>query len=152
MHSLASRTSRQPLALALAESTGTTSEMPFVTFEHFDDLDNPCWVTFQGGSWVKPRTVALSPFGQRVRRGRIRVLRRNNNFRIEDSIVYAGLKKFGDVSPTASMCQSLSEIFRRAGLDQERDLRPSSITFWAGRQAFDAAEEHQLEAAARAIA
>jgi hypothetical protein len=151
MHSLASRTSRQPLALALAEATGTTSEIPFVTFEHLDNLDNPYWVSFQGGSWVKPRKVALSIFGQRVLRGRIRVLRRDKNFRIEDSIVYAGLQKYGDVSPTASMCQSLSEIFRRAGLDRERDLRPSSITFWAGRQAFDAADEHQLEAAARTM-
>jgi hypothetical protein len=68
-----------------------------------------------------------------------------------ESIVYAGSKKRGDVSPTASMCQSISEVFRRAGLHRERDLRPASVAFWAGRQAFETAKERKLEAAAQAM-
>ncbi len=151
MHAVASRTSRQPLILALAEASGLTSEIPFVTFEHLDDLDNPSEVEFLGGTWTKARVAKLSNFGQRVLRGRIKVLRRDGTLRMGESIVYAGAKKHGDVSPTASMCQSISEVFRRAGLNQETDLRPISITFWAGRQAFEAAEDHKLEAAAKAM-
>ena len=151
MHALASRTSRQPMILALAEASGLTAEIPFVTFEHLDDLDNPMEVEFLGTPWVKARVVPLSPFGQRVLRGRIKVLRRDGTLRMNESIVYAGTKKRGDVSPTASMCQSITEVFSRAGLHQERDLRPASIAFWAGRQAFEAASGRQLEAAAHAM-
>jgi site-specific recombinase XerD len=151
MHALASRASRQPMILALAESSGMTAEIPFVTFEHLDDLDNPTTVEFSGTPWVKPRVATLSPFGQRVLRGRIKVLRRDNTLRMGESIVYAGSKKRGDVSPTASMCQSISEVFRRAGLHRERDLRPASVAFWAGRQAFETAKERKLEAAAQAM-
>lgn len=151
MHALASRESRQPLILALAEATGLTAEISFVTFDHLDDLDNPMAVEFSGTPWVKPRIAPLSPFGQRVLRGRIKVLRRDGTLKMSESIVYAGSKKRGDVSPTASMCQSISEVFRRAGLHQERDLRPASVSFWAGRQVFDAAPVRQLEAAAQAM-
>jgi len=151
MHALASRASRQPLILALAEASGLTSEIPFVTFEHIDDLDNPTTVKLIGSEWVKPRVGNLSPFGRRVLRGRIKVLRRDGTLRMTDSIVYAGTQKRGDVSPTASMCQSISEVFRRAGLNKEGDLRPASVAFWAGRQAFEAANDRKLEAAALAL-
>ncbi len=151
MHALASRASRQPMILALAEATGLTAEIPFVTFEHLDDLDNPTKVEFTGTPWVKARVAPLSLFGQRVLRGRIKVLRRDGTLRMNESIVYAGTKKRGEVSPTASMCQSITEVLRRAGLNQERDLRPASIAFWAGRQVFEAAPERQLEAAAQAM-
>ena len=151
MHALASRASRQPMILALAEATGLTAEIPFVTFEHLDDLDNPTTVEFCGTPWVNARVATLSTFGKRALRGRIKVLRRDGTLRKNESIVYAGAKKRGDVSPTASMCQSISEVFRRAGLHQERDLRPASVAFWAGRQVFEAAPVRQLEAAAQAM-
>ena len=49
-----------------------------------------------------------------------------------------------------TVCRALDAIFRRAGLAKERDLNSSAVAFWAGRQAFEAATEYRLEAAASA--
>ena len=79
------------------------------------------------------------------------MLVRDETLQLNESIVYAGTQTRGQVSPAASMCQSLSEVLRRAGLHQEKDLRPASVAFWAGRQAFEAVDVRNLEAAAVAM-
>ena len=72
MHALAPRASRQPMIPALAGASGLTSEIPFVIFEHLDNLDNPTTVEFCGNPWVSARVATLSPFGQRALRAKRR--------------------------------------------------------------------------------
>lgn len=67
-----------------------------------------------------------------------------------DLLVYFGDKPEG-AGPQVSVCRALDPTFRSAGLAKERDLEPRSIGCWAGRQAFEAATEYRLEAAANAM-
>ncbi len=150
MHSVARRESRQPLALAFSEATARTSEIPFITYRCLDCLDEPWKVSLPGTRQVKPRIGRLTPWGHRVVKRTI-AQQRNVGFTMDDRILYGGDQSEGDVSPTASLCGSISQVMARAGLTAKPDLRPASIAYWAGRQAFEAAEDHKIEAAAYAL-
>lgn len=149
MSSVASRESRQPSVLALAEATATTAEMPFITALDIDDADNPHCVQLPGTSRVRARSGTLTPWGSRVIRRTIRDRRQQG---IPDStpLVYSGTKG-EEASGQASICGAMRSIVQRAGLGKEPDFSPRSVAFWAGRQAFDAASSAKIEAAARAM-
>jgi hypothetical protein len=149
MSSVASRESRQPSVLALAEATATTSEMPFMTALDIDDVENPQFVQLPGTSRVRSRLGVLTPWGSRVIRRAIQERRKQG---IPDStpLVYSGCKD-EEASGQASICVAMRSIVKRAGLGNEPDFSPRSVSFWAGRQAFDAAPDAKIEAAARAM-
>lgn len=149
MNAAASRESRQPTVLALAEATATTSESPRIVIGAFDDPQEPTTVALPGGKGVRPRTNPLSPWGSRVIRAWIKS-RLADCATAADPLVYYGAKPDG-ASPQASVCSALHSVFRRAGLSREPDLAPRSIAFWAGRQAFEAADDRKLEVAAIAM-
>ena len=52
-------------------------------------------------------------------------------------------------SRQASSCEAIGETLRRAGLGDERDVRPSSVAAWAGARVF--AESGRIEVAAVAL-
>ncbi len=149
MNAVASRESRQPMTLVLAEAMATSSECPRVRIEDLDDLENPTAVALPGGKGVRPRTNPLTPWGIRMTRAWVKA-RLDAGAAPSDPLVYFGDKPEG-ASSQVSVCRALDSIFRRAGLGKERDLKPRSIGFWAGRQAFEAATEYRLEAAANAM-
>jgi hypothetical protein len=149
MNAVASRESRQPATLALAETTATTSEIPQVTGLDLDDPSEPRIISLPGSKGVRARKGELTPWGAKV----IKTLmadRRAAGTDDDQPLVYSGAKP-GQASPQASVCVALHSVMRRAGLHKERDLCPRSIAFWAGRRAFDSAETTKVEAAARAM-
>lgn len=151
MHAVTSRRSRQPATLALAEATAGTSEIAQVRLGdvHVGGDGEIGVVDLPGGKGVKPRQGQLSPWGSRVMRSWIE-WRCDQGALEGDPLVY-----FGDLpgkdSPQVSACRALGSIFRRAGLNGEPDLSPRSITFWAGRLAFDSARTAKLETAAKSM-
>jgi hypothetical protein len=54
----------------------------------------------------------------------------------ERPLTYAGSSN--GQAPQVSSCIAVSQILRRAGLATEPDVRPLSVSVWAGRKALDA--------------
>lgn len=149
MNAVASRESRQPATMALAETTATTSEIPRVTGCDLDDPLLPTSVRLPGSKGVRPRSGVFSPWGAKVMATLMRD-RRAAGIADTEPLVYFG-DKADEASGQASTCSALHSVMRRAGLHKEADFSPRSIGFWAGRQAFDAADTAKVEAAAKAM-
>jgi integrase/recombinase XerC len=149
MHAVATRASRQPATLALAETSATTSEIPQVRACNLDDPLDPTTVELPGGKGLRKRTARLTPWGAKVLKSTVKS-RIDAGVPDDQPLVYFGDKPDED-SPQASVCKALSSIMRRAGLYAEPDLTVRSIGFWAGRQAFEAADTDPVVAAARAM-
>jgi len=135
--------------LALAEATSSTTETPRLTALDLDDPESPHIVRLPGSTKVRPRNGHLTDWGSRVMAMWVRD-RRNSGVPDEAPLTYGGTLP-ETASPQASTCVAFRSIMRACGLDREQDLRPRSIIYWAGRQAFDQAETERIEAAARAM-
>jgi integrase/recombinase XerC len=129
---------RQPAALALAEATARTSELPSV---RATDVDlGRRLVRLPGSVRIEPRLGRLTEWGAEQLERRIFSLRREP----ERPLVYAG-SSVGQ-APQISSCIAISQILRRAGLASEPDIRPLSVSVWAGRRALDAGQPIEVVA------
>lgn len=121
---------RQPCAWALAEATATTSELPYITIGDFD-LD-ACRVWLQGGSKTLPRFGYLNDWGITQIQNRIANLGKRTNS--DTRLIYRS--NGSQEAKQASACVAISDILARAGISGEPDIRPSSVSAWAGQQIF----------------
>ena len=120
---------RLPAALALAEATARTSEMPRIRVEDVHLDEGTVWI--HGGSKTAERWGTLSSWGaeQLARR-----LRRLAKLAALTPVVYEG--KGSPESAQASACVAIATVLRAAGLGSEPDVRPASITAWADATVF----------------
>ncbi len=131
---------RAALALALAESTATTGEIPQVRWRDVDLAAGT--VALPGVTPVRARMGALSPWG----RGVLKRVRNETSPPTDDFVV--SRRGYGDShSGQAAMANLLAKLLDSAGLVGS-DVRPTSIRLWAGATVLDT---RGVEAAAAAL-
>ena len=132
---------RQPAAWALAEATARTSELPAIRIRDVDLDEGRVWIA--GSTKTDPRWGQLTDWGVETLARRIAFLDSSP----DAAVIYEGAGS-GE-SRQASACAAISETLRRAGLAGEPDVRPVSITAWAGQRIF--AKTGQIEVVARGL-
>jgi integrase/recombinase XerC len=132
---------RRPAAWALAEASARTSEIPNVCVRDLDLDAGRVWLG--GGTKVEPRWASLTTWGTRALERRLETIGTDP----DTPLVYEGRGSLE--SRQASTCDAISETLRRAGLAAEPDVRPLSVTAWAGRKVLD--ETGRIDAVARAL-
>jgi integrase/recombinase XerC len=120
---------RLPVVWALAETGATTGEIPSVLVGDVD-LESGA-VHLAGSTKTDPRSARLSEWGVSQVRRRIEAL----DGRESVALAYDGAG--GPASAQASVSGAIGDIFRRAGLGDEPDVRPRSVAAWLGRTIFD---------------
>lgn len=132
---------RRAAAWALAEATATTSEIPLITADNFDDRDQPTTVELPGTRRVDARRVTLTEWGAAAVGRRLRHLGLSGR-----PIVYDG--SGGEVARQAATCKLIGIVLAGAGLT-DSDLRPESIRLW--RAAIEYEQSGDLIAVARLL-
>ena len=139
LHSLTE--TRRPAAWALAEASARTSEIPNVYVRDLDLHADRVWLA--GSTKVESRYAPLTTWGARALERRLETVGTDP----ETPLVYKG--RGSQESRQASACDAIGETLRRAGLADEPDVRPLSVTAWAGQKVFD--ETGHIDAVARAL-
>jgi integrase/recombinase XerC len=139
LHSLSE--TRRPAAWALAEAGARTSEIPNVFVRDLDLDAGRVWLA--GGAKVEPRWAPLTTWGARALERRLETIGTD----ADAPLVYEG--RGSPESRQASACDAIGETLRRAGLTDEPDVRPTSVTAWAGQKVLD--ETGRIDAVARAL-
>jgi site-specific recombinase XerD len=111
---------RGPAAWALTEAGATTSELPNVTAADVDFDQQRVWLC---GSRLQPRWGLLSDWGAQQVRRRIEIIDD-----AETSLIYQG--NGSPESQQASACDAIHETLGRAGVRQDKSVRPSSVRAW----------------------
>jgi integrase/recombinase XerC len=132
---------RRPAAWALAEASARTSEISGVFAGDLDLDRGQVWLA--GGTKVEPRWAPLTTWGARALERRLETVGSDPAV----PLIYEG--RGSPESRQACACGAIGETLRRAGLAAEPDVRPVSVTAWAGQKVFE--ETGQIEAAARAL-
>ena len=121
---------RHPAALALAEATARTSEIPHI---RVSDLDlEGGRVRLHGSPKTDARWGYPSMWGLNQLARRVEALKAASGH--DPRLVYRG--SGSEQSRQAASCIAITETLERAGLSQEPDVRPLSIVGWAGRCIF----------------
>jgi integrase/recombinase XerC len=139
LHSLIE--TRRPAAWALAEASARTSEIPYVCVRDLDLDVGRVWLA--GGIKVESRWAPLTTWGARALERRLETVGTDP----DTPLVYEGRGSLE--SRQASACDAIGETLRRAGLAAEPDVRPVSVTAWAGQKVLD--ETGRIDAVARAL-
>lgn len=141
-HSLKSLTAtRHPAALALAEATARTSEIPHIAISDVDLEGGRVWL--HGSSKTEARWGYPSQWGLHQLARRVEALKAASGQ--DPRLVYRG--SGSEQSRQAASCIAITETLERAGLAQEPDVRPLSIVAWAGRCIYS--ETGRIEEVAR---
>lgn len=119
-------TDRYLFAWALAEATARGSELARIGWEHLN-LDTGT-VALPGGGGTNPRAGALTEWG-------LEVFRSTTRGAATGAILYTGDDPH--TAGTVSATNAISRILIRAGLAGLPDVRPGSVTAWAGRRCMD---------------
>lgn len=131
---------RAALAVALAESTATTGEIPQVRWRDVDLAAGT--VALPGATPIRARTGALSPWG----RGVLTRVSDETSPPADDFVV--SRRGYTDShSGQAAIANLLAKLLRAAGL-VSNDVRPTSIRLWGGAHALNT---RGVEAAAAAL-
>jgi integrase/recombinase XerC len=132
---------RLPAVWALAEAGAGSGEIAFVRGTDVDVRARS--VTLGGTTKTDARTVPLTEWGA------VQLARRIDRPDREPStaVVYEGAGS--PESAQASVSGAIGDALRRAGLGEEPDVRPRSVTAWVGRRIFD--ETGQVEAVAQRL-
>ena len=120
---------RGPAAWALAEAIGRSSELASVLLRHVEIDRSRVWLS--GSAKIEPRWGQLSEWG------RLQVDRRLGQLDgadLETPLICPDAKP--GVSATSSASIAIALTLRRAGLNTEPDVRPSSVAAWTGARAF----------------
>jgi integrase len=112
---------------ALAEATGRGSELGDVRVVDLDLVERRVWLS--GTSRVQARWAPLTDWGV------VALERRLASIGVHEFVAYRGAapRSAGRVSAASAVIA----VLRRAGLQAEADIRPTSVAAWAGRVAFD---------------
>ncbi|MFN2488140.1 MAG: integrase [Actinomycetota bacterium] len=129
LHSL--RSTRRSAAWALAEATARTAELPHLRISDVDLDKERVWI--HGSSKTVTRWGHLSQWGVRQLARRINAL--GDRSSDDRPLIYEGSGSLE--SRQASSCLAISQTLQAAGLSADRDLRPTSVTAWAGVRIFE---------------
>jgi integrase/recombinase XerC len=132
---------RQPAAWALAEATARTSEIPRIRMRDLDLGTRRVWI--HGGAKTEPRFGRLTLWGVQQLDRRARNLC-DIGAEPDEPLVYRAAGSAA--SAQASAARAIQETLTRAGLGHEPDVRPVSVTAWAGRRVLE--ETGRIEAVA----
>jgi len=121
---------RHPAALALAEATARTAEIPHIRVTDLDLETGRVWL--HGSPKTEPRWGYPSRWGLLQLARRVETLKAGSKH--DPCLVYRGTGS-GE-SRQAASCVAITETLERAGLAREPDVRPLSIVGWAGRRIF----------------
>jgi integrase/recombinase XerC len=132
---------RLPAVWALAEAGAGSGEIPLVRGVDVDHQAQAVWLC--GSTKTEARTAPLTEWGAVQLRRRIERLGRDSSL----AVVYDGTGP--PESAQASVSGAIGDVLQRAGLSEEPDVRPRSLTAWVGRSVFD--ETGQIEAVARRL-
>jgi len=132
---------RHPAALALAEATARTSEIPHIIVSDIDLEGGRVWL--HGSPKTETRWGYPSQWGLHQLARRVEALKAASGQ--DPRLVYRG--SGSEQSRQAASCIAITETLERAGLAQEPDVRPLSIVAWAGRCIYS--ETGRIEEVAR---
>jgi integrase/recombinase XerC len=140
--SLSSATNtRLPAVWALAEAGATSAEIPLV---RASDVDiSIATVRLRGSTKIDARDARLTAWGATQLERRMTTVGDDP----EALLVYRG--SGSPESAQASVSGAIGDVLRRAGLGDEPDVRPRSVTAWVGRQVL--ADTGRIEAVARTL-
>jgi integrase/recombinase XerC len=116
---------RASAAWALAEATATTSEIPAIRVCDLQLDRGRIWIA--GATKTEPRWGVLDEWCRAQLERRVRSL---SNADTDRPVIYEG--SGSPESRQASSCLAISQTLVRAGLANERDVRPASVAAWAG--------------------
>ncbi len=125
LHTLTS--TRLAAAWALAEASARSGELGHIRIADVDLDGGRVWL--HGSSRTQPRWALLSEWGAKQLKRRLRAIGNDP----ERPVVYNG-ERGSDYRRQAAACVAVSETLRRAGLADEPDISPLSVSGWAGRQ------------------
>jgi integrase len=117
--------SRIATAWGLAEATARGAEIGTICVADVDLRDRKVWI--HGGSRTEPRTGLLTDWG-------ISALERRLAEVDGGVLAYEG-SSMGSSRQVAT-CRAIGVVLLRAGLAAEHDVRPASVSAWAGRREF----------------
>jgi site-specific recombinase XerC len=140
LHDLSS--TRLSVAWSLGEATARTSEIPHVAVADTDLMGARVWI--HGSSKTEPRWGQLTDWGATQVARHLRSL---GNVDVATTVAYAG--SGNGESRRSFSCQAIRETLQRAGLTGDRQVRPASLTGWAGVQVMR--ETGHIEAVAVAL-
>src|SRR5439155_21004785 len=120
---------RQPAIWALGEAAARTSEIPHIRLSDLDLDRQLVWI--HGSGRTEPRWGRITDWGALQLRRRAHVLDRRQE--TDPIIAYEG--RSHGASGQSSSCAGMAATMRRAGLGNERDVRPASVAAWAGVRA-----------------
>lgn len=133
---------RQPAAWALAEATARTGEIGWIRASDLELEGRRVWI--HGESRTESRWGGLSEWGVQQLTRRLRIL---TGGREDTCLAYEG--KGSPQSRQASACRAIADVFTRAGLGGDPDVRPLSLSAWVGARL--RAEGHPIEEIARRL-
>jgi len=125
---------RRPTAWALAEATAATSEIPELRRRDLRPVgDVPEAVALPGTRRLRPRTVELTDWGQRILTRRLEEIPPHP----DTLLAYVGGADTRSVARHASACGLVSSVLTVTRLASEPDIRPASVRNWRARHALD---------------
>jgi integrase len=116
---------------ALAETTARPTEIPRLTLGDLDLANRRVWI--HGATRTQPRWGELTDWGQAQLARHLECLTET-----APTSPIARCNAGSGTSRPPSAVQNLGEVLVRAGLGDESDLEPLSITAWRGREIFAA--------------
>lgn len=119
---------RRPLAWALGQATATTTEQAAIVVSDVDLDGRRVWL--HGSSKRTPRWGELTDWGLAVVSRAVRT-----SASVDSGLVYGA--RWSTESGTASVCRAMSQVLGDAGYAMQSDVRPGSLTAWAGRRLFE---------------
>ena len=142
------RASRHAAVLALALAGAHSGEIGHISLADLHIEHARVYV--HGSSKTRPRWCALDPWAMGSLTLRIAALRRSHHGReLDPQTLLASTCQGSEAAQQARVCVAIRDVMIKAGLGQEADLRPTSVTAYAGRLAFN--ERSRIEDAANVL-
>lgn len=133
---------RHPAAWALGQASATSSELAVAVVGDLDLPGQRVWLHGNERNRI-PRWGALTDWGVRQIEAHIQQIGTDPT----TPIVTRARKTRNAAQASSTM--AVSDVLKRSGLSNEKDVRPLSLSAWAGRRVFE--ETGRIDAAAHAM-
>ncbi|MFD4698288.1 hypothetical protein [Streptomyces niveus] len=147
--SFVTRPSRHGAAAALALAGGHSGEIGHVRVRDLDAKNRRVWM--HGSTKTDPRWCPLDTWSLNVlvRRAKFVSARQLRQESAPSARLAVSDRHASDAALQARACVALRDLLTRTGLASEPDVKPSSVTAWAGLEAFE--RTGRIEDAARRL-
>ncbi|MEU5425864.1 hypothetical protein AB0H73_09675 [Streptomyces olivoreticuli] len=147
--SFCDRPSRHGAAAALALAGGHSGEIGHSQVKDLDAEGRRVWM--HGSTKTDPRWCPLDDWGLATLLARARFVsaRQLRAASVPSARLAVSDRHASDAALQARACVALADLLKRTGLAGKKDVKPASITAWAGLEAFEATG--RIEDAARRL-